>query len=66
MQAGSDMIDPTEKDIGRGVVYTGNFNGPREDGMITSFNEVVVFVRYVGQHPSAPGKATRREDLDWA
>lgn len=59
------MIQPTKNDIGRGVVYTGNFGGPREDGVITSFNDKVVFVRYTDQHPSVPGKPTHREDLEW-
>lgn len=59
------MINPTQKDIGRGVVYTGNFGGPREDGVITSFNDHCVFVRYEKQHPSAHGQSTRREDLEW-
>ena len=59
------MIEPKQSDVGRGVIYTGNFGGPREDGVITSFNEKVVFVRYNTQHPSQPGKATSREDLEW-
>ena len=60
------MIDPTEADIGRGVVYQASYpNAPREDGIITSFNEHVVFVRYAGQHPGTFGQATSREDLEW-
>ena len=60
------MIDPTEKDIGRGVVYQASYpDAPREDGVITSFNKNYVFVRYRNQHPSAPGQATNRDDLDW-
>lgn len=59
------MINPTEKDVGRAVVYTGNYGGPREDGVITSFNDKYVFVRYKTQHPSQNGKATSREDLEW-
>ena len=65
-------INPTEKDIGRAVIYDGNHGGPRsvyngirEDGAITSFNRKYVFVRYKSQHPSQPGQATRREDLEW-
>lgn len=46
------MINPTEKDIGRYVVYCSKY-GPKEDGVITSFNDDVVFVRYQKQHPSA-------------
>jgi hypothetical protein len=45
------MINPTEKDIGRAVVYTGNFNGPPEEGVITSFNDSYVFVRFKYQNP---------------
>lgn len=56
---------PTEKDIGRGVVYTPEHGGPSEDGAITSFNERFVFVRYQDQHPGAPGKATHHKDLRW-
>lgn len=58
------MIEPTEADIGRGVVYTGNRypDGKLEDGEITSFNEHSVFVRYRGDRHS---KGTAREDLEW-
>lgn len=59
------MINPTEADIGRGVVYTGNYNGPLEYGVITSFNDKFIFVRYSKQHPSQNGQATAREDLEW-
>lgn len=60
------MINPTEKDIGRGVVYIASHSGSiPEDGAITSFNDKFVFVRYQKQHPSANGQATRREDLIW-
>ncbi len=58
------MIDPTEQDIGRGVVYT-TYLGKGEDGAITSFSDQFVFVHYSDQHPSSFGKATRREDLEW-
>lgn len=58
------MINPTEADIGRGVVYMPGF-GVAEDGAITSFNDKFVFVRYQKQHPSANGQATSREDLHW-
>jgi hypothetical protein len=42
------MIEPTEHDIGRAVVYTGNRypGGKLEEGVITSFNDYAVFVRY--------------------
>jgi hypothetical protein len=56
------MIDPTRSDIGRKVCYTGNHGGPIEEGVITSFNDSAVFVRYADQPNS---KATYREDLRW-
>jgi len=58
------MINPTKKDIGRGVVYS-SYPNQKENGAITSFNDRVVFVRYAKQHPSANGQATSREDLEW-
>ncbi len=62
------MINPTDKDIGRGVTYQVSYppDAPREDGVITSYNDHTVFVRYKKQHPSAPGQATSREDLEWS
>lgn len=33
-----------------------------EEGVITSFNDAVIFVRYRGDNHS---KATSREDLEW-
>lgn len=58
------MIDPTEKDIGRKVVYTGNRYpwGKLEEGVITSFNSTTVFVRYGSDYGS---KGTNRSDLEW-
>lgn len=58
------MIEPTSKDIGRRVVYTGNRypGGKPEEGVITSFNAVTVFVRY---SPSSDGIGTSRQDLEW-
>lgn len=58
------MIFPVYEDIGKSVVYTGASG--HEEGVITSFNDRYIFVRYVGQHPNAPGKATKREDLKWS
>lgn len=57
-------ISPTPTDVGRKVVYTGNrYPGGRlEEGVITSFNEHSVFVRYGGDTGS---KGTSREDLEW-
>ena len=58
------MIEPTEADIGRKVVYTGNRypGGELEEGVITSFNSRAVFVRYGADVGS---KATSRQDLEW-
>jgi hypothetical protein len=58
------MIEPTEADIGRGVVYTGNryVGGKLERGKVEGFNHWTVFVRY-GTDTAA--KATSREDLEW-
>lgn len=56
------MINPTEKDIGRSVVYKPS-HGTIEQGVITSFNEKVVFVRY--KQNSSQGQATKRKDLEW-
>lgn len=58
------MIEPTENDIGRGVIYTGNRypGGKPEAGVITSFTSVTVFVRYGAERHS---KATDRHDLEW-
>jgi hypothetical protein len=58
------MIEPTDEDIGRAVVYTGNRypGGKLEEGVITSFNDHRVFVRYGADKHS---KATSRPDLEW-
>jgi hypothetical protein len=63
------MIEPTEADIGRTVLYTGNryllvegTGGKLERGVITGFNHWTVFVRYGSD---AQAKATNREDLEW-
>lgn len=55
------MINPTTKNFGRSVVYK---RGTRfmAEGVITSFNDSYVFVRYGADHGS---QATRREDLEW-
>lgn len=55
------MIEPTEGDIGRAVVYR-PAGGDLEDGIIRSFNDRFVFVQYKGDLHS---KATRRNDLEW-
>lgn len=61
------MIEPTIKDIGREVIYTGNHNGPVEYGIITSFNAGVVFVSYKNSEGGRAftSKATSRSDLEW-
>jgi hypothetical protein len=58
------MIEPTLADVGRPVVYTGNRfpGGKLERGVITSFSQHTVFVRY-GAMPGSMG--TSREDLEW-
>lgn len=58
------MIDPTQDDIGRAVVYLAHHPGAvREEGVITSFNHYTVFVRYGADKGS---KGTSREELEWA
>lgn len=58
------MIEPTQADVGRKVIYTGNRypGGQPEEGVITSFNAHTVFVRYGSD---AHSKGTNREDLEW-
>ena len=58
------MIEPTDADIGRSVLYTGNrhVGGKPERGVVTGFNHWTVFVRY-GADTHAKG--TNREDLEW-
>ncbi len=62
------MIDPTNSDIGRGVIYVprhacgdqGHKNCER--GVITSFNICTVWARYGSGETSA---GSLREDLFW-
>ena len=56
------MINPTEKDIGRQVVYRCAPLFKPEEGVITSYNNTCVFVRYGSKVGS---EATSREDLEW-
>ncbi len=59
------MINPKEEDIGRTVIYKSSHwasNNPPETGIITSFNEYVVFVRYGSDKHS---KATLKADLSY-
>ena len=57
------MINPTEKDIGRQVIYQGGHPDDREEGVITSFNDHSVFVRYGAKVQS---QGTNRADLAWS
>ena len=55
------MIEPTEVDIGRNVIYRAEpFNLP-EEGVIDFFNDAYVFVKYA----ASMSRATKREDLEW-
>jgi hypothetical protein len=58
------VIEPTQADVGRRVIYTGNRypGGKTEEGVITSFNDHSVFVRYGAEQTS---KGTARQDLEW-
>ena len=57
------MIDPTEQDIGRRVIYSDKSGGKVEHGTVSSFSPDYVFVRYTSGITAA---ATAREDLEWA
>lgn len=63
------MINPTESDIGRKVVYIVRDAMSREariidreEGVISSFNASYVFVRYGAKVQT---EATSRTDLEW-
>jgi hypothetical protein len=56
------MIKPKENDIGRKVVYRDRHGWKVQEGVITSFNDTNVFVRFGDDTGS---KVTRRHDLDW-
>lgn len=55
------MIEPIDKDIGRRVTYR-PIVGDVQEGIITSFNDYCIFVRY---GTSVTSQATFREDLFW-
>lgn len=55
------MIEPTEKDVGRSVVYHDG-TGDYEQGTLVGFNDKFAFVRY---GLGATAAATLREDLTW-
>lgn len=57
------MIAPTEKDIGRRVIYRSPGGDIVEEGWVVVLNNHFVFVRYRGDQYT---KATRRQDLSWA
>ena len=59
------MIEPTQADIGRGVVYLDDHGQPatRQYGVISSFNDAFVFVRF-GRHGTT-AQACNRTDLEW-
>jgi hypothetical protein len=56
------MIEPKENDIGRKVVYRDRYGWKVEEGVITSFNDTNVFIRFGDDTGS---KGTQRENLDW-
>jgi len=56
------MIDPRPGDEGRTVMYRGTGMGMFERGIISSWTDRVVFVRYSGGSTAA---ATQRSDLFW-
>ena len=58
-----DIKELTESDLGRGAVYAGGV-GKKEQGVITSWNDVYIFVNY-GSYCMGRGIATRPEDLEF-
>jgi hypothetical protein len=56
------MISPNPADIGRAVAYRGNSDTVPEIGIITSFDQFFVFVRY-GAEPHS--RATKASHLEW-
>lgn len=57
------MIHPIDADIGREVLFRNVGQGRIETGVITSFSDLWVFVRYGAGDTAA---ATAHEDLEWA
>ena len=55
------MIEPKQSDIGRKVIYRVH-SAEAVEGVITSFNEKYVFVRFGKEEESA---VTTREQLEW-
>lgn len=56
------MIEPQEGDAGRSVIYTDPHKRVSERGIITSWNDTHIFVRYGYGSTSA---ATPRDRLEW-
>jgi hypothetical protein len=52
------MIDPKPADIGRKVVYRDRTGWKVEEGVITSFNDTCVFVRYARTSRSSTASRT--------
>lgn len=57
------MINPTNEDIGRKVIYRSFGGDVIEEGVITSFSESWVFVRYGSNTQSA---GTHRSNLEYS
>lgn len=55
------MINPTEADIGRSVIYVTNY-GTEEEGVLVSIKEYFVHVRYGNDLHC---KATNKHQLRW-
>jgi hypothetical protein len=56
------MIDPTDTDIGRKVLYRG-WGGEIEEGVLTSFNAAYVFVRFGTS--TTPQACDNDERIEW-
>ena len=63
------MIKPTDADVGRHVIYTpyGDYENKKiEEGVITSYNDKVVFVRYGrGSTSAATDPACALTEAQW-
>jgi len=58
------VIDPTEEDIGRSVMYRADHpEAQYQYGKLTSFNDRLVFVLFNPEGSTSQG--CRREDLCW-
>jgi len=56
-----DITKLTETDVGHGVAYVPRTD-QREYGAITGWNDVFIFVKYLGYEQP---QATRPVDLEW-